>query len=344
MRVAHVNLAGGFRGGERQTELLIRELADAEYEQVLIARRNGDLANRLSDVAVEIRDVRPWLLFAAMAMRDVDLIHVHEGRSIYAAYVRSLMSGMPYIVTRRVNNPIGRHWLAHQAYTHAACVVGVSEDIEGILENYNPNIRTATIRSASSGFVVDEEESAKIRSRYPDKFLVGHVGALDNVQKAQEYIIQVAWELQKSHPQIQFMLVGGGSDETMFRQAAAGLQNLEFTGFVDNVGDYLSAFDLLILPSNKEGIGGILLDAMDQGLAIIASKVGGVPEIVHDGENGILIEPARPDQLKAGILKLKDSPQLRQRYGDRGRQISSEYTAAAMSRKYEALYQSILSQ
>jgi glycosyltransferase involved in cell wall biosynthesis len=170
------------------------------------------------------------------------------------------------------------------------------------------------------------------------------VGALDNVQKAQEYIIQVAWELQKSHPQIQFILVGGGSDEAMFRQAAAGLQNLEFTGFVDNVGDYLSAFDLFILPSNKEGIGGILLDAMDQGLAIIASKVGGVPEIVHDGENGILIEPARPDQLKAGILKLKDSPQLRQRYGDRGRQISSEYTAAAMSRKYEALYRSILSQ
>lgn len=342
MRIAHINLAGGFRGGERQTELLIRELANAGYEQVLVARRNGDLVNRMRDAAVDMREVRPRLLSAALAVHDAELVHVHEGRSIYAAYVRSILSGTPYVVTRRVNNPIGQHWLAHKAYKRAACVVGVSEDISKILLRYDPMIRTIAIRSASSGFVTDQEEVARIRGRHAGKFLVGHVGALDNVQKAQEYIIQVAWELQKSHPQIQFMLVGGGSDEAMFRQAAAGLQNLEFAGFVDNVGDHLAAFDLFILPSNKEGIGGILLDAMDQGLAIVASNVGGVPEIVRGGENGILIEPGRPDQLKAGILKLMASPELRQRYGDRGRQISSKYTAAGMSRKYEALYESVM--
>ena len=342
MRIAHVNLASGFRGGERQTELLARELARSDYEQVLVARRDGDLARRLRDTNIEIREVRstPWS--AARAMHDVDLVHVHEGRSIYAAYFRSLVSGTPYVVTRRVNNPIGTHWLARRAYRRASRVVGVSEDIAGILADYDPQIRAGAVRSASSGFEVDGDESARIRARYPGKFIVGHVGALDSVQKAQEYIIQVAWELQKANPQVQFVLVGGGSDEAMFRTLAAGLQNLAFTGFVDNVGDYLAAFDLFILPSNKEGIGGILLDAMDQGLAIVASRVGGVPEIVHDGENGILIEPARPDQLQAAILKLMGSPQLRQQFGDRGRQISRDYTATAMSRRYEALYKSIL--
>ena len=342
MRIAHVNLASGYRGGERQTELLIRELEKIGYEQVLVARRNGDLAAKLQGTAVEIREVRPVPWSAAFAMHGVDMLHVHEGRSIYAAFVRSLFSGTPYIVTRRVNNPIGGHWLAHRAYRRAARVVGVSNDIENIVTRYDPEIRADAVRSASSGFVVDRAKSARIRARYADKFLIGHVGALDNVQKAQEFIIQVASELEASHPDIQFLLVGGGSDEAMFREAAAGLHNLDFAGFVDNVGDYLAAFDLFILPSNKEGIGGVLLDAMDQGLAIVASRVGGVPEIVHDRENGILIEAARPDQLKAGILELKSSPDLRAAYGKRGRQISKQYTAAAMCQRYHELYQQIL--
>ena len=119
------------------------------------------------------------------------------------------------------------------------------------------------------------------------KFLVGHVGALDNGQKGQEFIIAAARELERSHPDVHFMLVGGGDDEAMLRSAAAGLSNLTFTGFVDNVGDYLAAFDVFILPSNREGIGSILLDAMEQGLPVIASRVGGVPDIVHRPEERI---------------------------------------------------------
>ena len=86
------------------------------------------------------------------------------------------------------------------------------------------------------------------------------------------------------------------------RSAAAGLSNLTFTGFVDNVGDYLAAFDVFILPSNREGIGSILLDAMEQGLPVVASRVGGVPDIVHDRKNGLLIDPASPAQLRDAIL------------------------------------------
>lgn len=342
MRIAHVNLAAGFRGGERQTELLVRDLAGAGFRQLLIARRNRALARRMRDSPVEVLEVRPNFLSAVLALRDVDLIHVHEGRSIYAAYMRSLLAATPYIVTRRVNNPIGKHLLAHQAYVRAACVVGVSENIMHILEQYDPRIRVHAIRSASSGLQVNESVATEIRRRYAGKFLVGHVGALDIVQKAQGNIIRVARELQETHPEIHFVLVGGGSDEAQLRHEAAGLRNLDFTGFVENVADYLAAFDLFILPSNKEGIGGILLDAMDQALPIVASRVGGIPEIVHDGENGELIEPANPAQLQAAILKLKAAPDLMRRYGDRGREISGDYTAAAMSRKYQALYRTIV--
>lgn len=342
MRVAHINLAKSYRGGERQTELLARSLARSGIDQTVIARRGSRLAERLTDADLDLRQVSGNPIAAALAARGADIVHVHDGRSIYAAWIRCRLSGTPYVVTRRVNNPIGTHWLAHRAYTESACVVGVAKDIADIVGRYDPSIRRSVIHSASSGFVPDAKVVQEIRLQYQGKFLVGHVGALDNQQKGQEYIIFVARNLAVTHPDIQFLLVGGGEDEVMLKAAAAGLQNLAFTGFVNNVGDYLAAFDLFILPSNKEGIGSILLDAMDQGLAVIASRVGGLHEIVHHGENGLMIDPARPDQLEAAILQLKSAPELRQKFGSRGRQMSAAFSADAMSRKYREVYESIL--
>jgi glycosyltransferase involved in cell wall biosynthesis len=281
-------------------------------------------------------------LAVALATRNADLIHVHEGRSVYGAYFRSLISQTPYVVTRRVNNPIREHWLAHRAYRRAACVAAVAPQVAEIVSGYDSRIRLRVIHSGSSGLTVNDARAASIRNAFAGKFLVGHVGALDNAQKGQEYIIRVAEQLQQSHPDIQFMLVGGGDDEAMLRVAAAGLRNLTFAGFVDNVGDYLAAFDLFILPSTREGIGSILLDAMEQRLPVVASRVGGVPDIVHDGKNGILTDPRRPDQLHAAILRLRESPELRRRFGECGQRIAKDFTAQVMAEKYLALYRSVI--
>ena len=116
------------------------------------------------------------------------------------------------------------------------------------------------------------------------------------------------------------------------------LKNIFFTGFVENVGDYLAALDLFILPSNKEGIGGILIDAMEQKVPIIASRVGGIPEIVHDEKNGILIDPRSPNQLKAAILRLHASEQKRCTLGSQGYELAKNFTANVMAQKYLDLY------
>ena len=340
--VAHVNLARGYRGGERQTELLIRELARADIRQILVARRYGPLADRVEDADVEVRTVSGSRLAVTRAIREVDLVHVHEGRSVYSAYLRALLSRTPYILTRRVNNPIHDHWLAHRAYQRAAYVVAVAPQVAEVVLAFDPAIRSRVIHSASSGLSVDDARSAAIRGADPGKLLVGHVGALDNKQKGQEIIIQVARELQETHPDIRFLLVGGGEDAAALRRSAKGLHNLAFAGFVDNVGDYLAAFDVFILPSYKEGIGSILLDAMEQRLPIVASRVGGVPEIVHDGDNGILIDPARPDQLKAALLRLYEQPELRRELGINGERIARSYTAEVMGRRYLDLYRSVV--
>jgi len=273
-----------------------------------------------------------------MATKDVDLVHAHDGRSVYGAYLRSLISKVPYIATRRINNPIRNRYLAHKVYQRAASVVAVASKVAETVKSFDSEVNVQVIYSGSSGFSVNQKQSDLIKSSFPGKFLVGNIGALENQQKGQEYVIEVARDLQHSHPDIQFLLIGEGRDEKMLKKSAVTLKSIFFTGFVENVGDYLAALDLFILPSNKEGIGGILIDAMEQKVPIIASRVGGIPEIVHDKKNGILIDPRSPDQLKATILRLHASEQERRTLGSQGYELAKNFTANVMAQKYLNLY------
>lgn len=336
--VCHVNVARGYRGGERQTELLIRELAKRGVPQALVCRKAQPLSRRLLDIDVEVREVSSNPFSIVSACGRAELLHVHEGRSVYAAWIRRCFGGAPYVLTRRVNNPIGEHYSAHRAYRGAARVAAVAPQVADIVKAWDPAINVAVVHSSSSGFEVDAEAARKIRAQWPDKFLVGHVGALDNAQKGQEFIIEVARRCAHEHPDLHFLLVGGGDDEQFLRELAQGLDNVTFTGFVDNVGDYLSALDLFILPSNREGIGSILFDAMEQQLAIVGSRVGGVPDVVHDNENGLLIDPASPSQLLDAILELRDDAAMRSRLGQAGKRLAANFTASAMCEKYLEIY------
>lgn len=342
MRIAHVNVAKNYRGGERQTELLMRELGGRGIDQLLVARRGSPLARRIAGVGIEVREVSGHLPGVVRATRGADLVHVHEGRSVYAAWLRNLLSGTPYIATRRVNNPIKDHWLSHRAYRGAACVAGVAPQVADVVRQFDPEIRTTVILSSSSGLAADPDSVRQIRAQYTAPFIVGHVGALDNAQKAQEIIIEAARRLAETRPDIHFLLVGGGKDEAMLRSLAAGLGNLSFTGFVDNVGDYLAAFDVFVLPSRREGIGSILFDAMERSLPLIVTPVGGVPRIVRDGENGLLIDVESPEQLVDAILRLEADEPMRRRLGEAGRQIAEDHTPPRMAQGYLELYRSIV--
>ena len=341
-RVCHINVARGYRGGERQTELLIRELVNRRVGQALVARQGEPLVQRLADLDLDIREVSGNPLVVAAASGGTDLLHVHEGRSVYSAYLRSLLVKTPYIITRRVNNPIGDHHWAHRAYRRAAYVAAVAPQVAEIVGAFDPEINVTVVHSGSSGFVVDEAKVDAIKRRFAGKYIVGHVGALDNAQKGQVYLIEAARALRRTHPDLHFLLVGGGDDEAMLRALAADLDNLTFEGFVENVGDYLAAMDLFVLPSNREGIGSILFDAMEQALPVVASRVGGVPAIVHDHENGLLIDSERSDQLRDAILRLAGQPELRAAMGRNGRRVAEPYTASAMAEKYYELYEEAL--
>ncbi len=342
--LAHVNLSRGFRGGERQTELLVRGLSAAGISQRLIARAGEPLAQRLAGLAdlevVEARGLSGGLLATYRLLRGVDLIHSHEGRGLHACALHHLRHGVPYVATRRVlDTPSGGRW-THGVYGRAASVAAISAAVEKVLREYDPGVRTRVIYSVSSTLPADPDRVRDLKQKWSGKLLVGNVAAL-NPKKGQSHLINVARRLRQHSPNLHFVLVGGGENEERWRRQAQGLSNLSMTGFVDNVGDYLAVFDLFAFPTYAEGLGSSLLDAMSFSLPIIASRVGGIPELVRHGENGLLIDVADETALQDAILKLADDPAGRASMGAAGKQFADGFTVERMVGQYLELYASV---
>lgn len=340
--VCHVNLASGYRGGERQTQLLIEYLAAAGCRQRLVARRSGDLAARCAGIpGLDIRATSSQPVLAARAARGADILHAHEARAIYACWLATRFSDSRYLLTRRVDNPFKTSFLRDIAYRAADRRVAVSSAIQAqIAARYGPS-RCTVIGDAHADLARQQPGKPRLAGRFKGKTVVGHIGALDHSHKGQLTIIEAARLAQQAHPSLHFVLIGDGRDEGRMRAAAAGLRNVEFTGFVDNVGDWLAVFDVFVFPSLHEGLGSTLLDAMDFGLPVVATRVGGIPDIVEDGINGLLIDPEQPAALLDAVVRILADRELYERLAAGGRRQAARYSPRAMMERYLQLYREL---
>lgn len=338
--ICHINLAKDFRGGERQTELLIRALASFGIQQRLVIREGNTLGHRLQDVpALETRAVASNPVSAAFAIRGATLAHAHDGRSVYSALLANEMFGIPYVLTRRVVNQKSRGYIRNRAYGHAARVFAVSQATAVAMLRFGQ--QAEVIMDAYAELPVDEAAVADIRARFPGKTLIGHVGALE-LPKGQQTIFTLAREALIEHPDWQFVFLGEGPDREVFEAQVRDLPNVTLVGFVENVGDYLRAFDLFVFPSRLEALGSTLLDAMHAGLAIVATRAGGIPEIIVEGRNGILLDADDAVGFYAAIEVLLDDAAERARLESNNRKDVQQYSADEMASAYLRAYQEIM--
>ena len=343
--ICHLSLARNYRGGERQMELLVRELAKRGYSQRLVVRRGQTLVDRCQDIDnLAIREVASNPLAAGIAARGAALAHSHEGRTVHSGLIANLLFGTPYVITRRVVAQQSRSGLRSLAYGRAAGIAAVSRAAAIELQKRHPDLEAEVVPDALTGFPVDADKVAEIRAAYPGKTLIGHVAALSHSHKGQSTIIDVARNVAASHPDWHFLLCGDGKDKGRFRQEIGDLTNIELVGWVDNVGDYLSAFDMFVYPSLHEALGSTLLDAMQFGLPIVASNVGGIPEFVEDGVNGILAEPENAPRLQKGIEELLSDDSVMHEVRAANIEKARLYDVTHMADAYETMYRDIRAQ
>ncbi|WP_456268904.1 glycosyltransferase family 4 protein [Kushneria sp. AK178] len=341
LHICHVNLARDFRGGERQTQLLIEQLAAHDIPQTLVCRRDSPLRHALSGVEglnlVTAR--RMWS--GHKVTPAVDLVHAHEAHAVHWAWWHSKLRRTLYILTRRVPQPVRDKWFNRRTYGSAATAVAISSPIEAHLEarRWCPVTR---IPSALSHFTRNTTVVETLKSRFEGRYVVGHAGALVDRHKGQSLIIETARRLADTHPDIVFLMLGSGEDEERFKRESEGLDNIIWEGFQSNVGDYLAAMDLFVFPSRNEGLGSTLLDAMDAEVPIIASDVDGIPDIVINNESGMLIPPDDADALHEAVLALRDDPARGERLARGACQRLEAFTPETMASRYRALYAQLL--
>ena len=187
----------------------------------------------------------------------------------------------------------------------------------------------------------DDKAAAAIREKYHGRFLVAQVGALVDRHKGQRVLLEAARILRDRCPDMLFLFLGSGADESVLLEESRGLDNVIWLGFQKNVGDYLAAVDVMAYPSRIEGLGSAILDAMDFGVPVIAARVGGIPDIIRSGSNGILFESGDAAALAEGLERLRNDSALRESLAGQARADLSAFSPEAMAGSYLALYRDI---
>jgi len=194
--------------------------------------------------------------------------------------------------------------------------------------------------SKFSGVTADAFEMKKKLGISEKSFVIGTVGRLTPV-KGQRYLLEAATKVVRQRPDTLFVFLGDGELLTELTEMASVLgikDHVKFLGWRPEVADVMSTFDIFVLPSLNEGMGKVLVEAMAMGKPIIASNVGGIPDLVTHGLNGLLVPPADADAMADAIVTLHDDPSKAKKMAEKGKVIAAGYSVDAMIQKIDRLY------
>jgi glycosyltransferase involved in cell wall biosynthesis len=175
--------------------------------------------------------------------------------------------------------------------------------------------------------------------------VVGTAGPLEAV-KGFPFFLGAAARVLATGREVEFLIAGAGPEESNLRRLAQQLEINDKVTFVPNLLDFddaLAAMDVFVLPSLQQGIGTIMLDAMEMGRPVIATKVGGVFHAVHDRETGLLVPPSNSEALAERIVELLDNPDLARSIGHAAHElVDHEFGVERMIDETAALYREAL--
>jgi glycosyltransferase involved in cell wall biosynthesis len=362
LRVVQVTHDLGIGGLPRVVTTLCKSLDKDRFAvSVLCLNDEGPLAGELEESSVPVSilpgspDKPDYLAFLKVArflrQARVELVHTHNTQPFLDAGLATLLARTPTLVHTDHGRDFPdkrRYMIAERVLSRFAYrVVGVSDDTSRKLVRYE-KIDPRKIATIHNG-IEDESVGAaandgakKAEIGIPREAPVVGVGARLIELKGLEYLLQAMPTVLQRIPDAKLVIAGYGPLEGRLRGLARDLgvgSATHILGPRRDMAQLLRAFDVYALPSVSEGLPLILLEAMAAGCPIVATRVGGVPEAVRDGKNGLLVAPRRADELADALIQVLTDQQKRQRFSRESRRIfESGFTARIMARRYEALY------
>lgn len=363
LRIVHLDTGRDLRGGQRQLLLLARKLRERGHQQLIVCPEGSELAARLLQDAFGIFNLsRSGILFGRLSdlRREVSregfqVLHAHDGRSQTLGALASLRLPVRRVATRRVTfmpRGFGRALELHRLQYGPTCdaIIAVSGFVRDVL--VRSGIPASKIEVIPDGVDIPEslpDAAARARARGqfeldPEAFVIGHAGAFTR-EKGQDVLLAAFTEVMDRMPQARLVLVGDGP----LRASPQILNPLRRTGDrvrvmdpIEDLTPFFAALDVYAMPSRAEGLGSSALLAMAHGLPVIASRVGGLSEVVAEGETGWLVRPESATALAEALVLAASSTELGQRYGTGGRRRAETFSSDTMVNRTEALYQRLV--
>ena len=349
MLSVHIDTARTWRGGQNQVMLTVLGLRALGHRAALVAHQGGELRRRAADgldlIPLASRsemDLRAaWQLSRVLRRLGPGIVHAHDPHAVaMAALALSLGSPEPHprlVASRRVDFHIKKNAFSRWKYRQVDCFICASSMIRSMLvDDGVPPERTVVVYE---GIDVNHVAAAPSLNVHAEFWLPIHAPVVGNVaalvpQKGQRYLIDAAPLVIREVPDACFVIVGQGELESALQKQIRHHRlerHVILAGFRPDVLSLHKGFDVFVMSSLTEGLGTSLLDAMASARPLVATRTGGIPEVVVDGETGLLVPPRNPQALAHGIIRvLRDAP-LRARMGQAGlARVRSSFSASRM--------------
>lgn len=332
MRILHIDTEMGWRGGENQLRLLLEGLAPTEAESHLAVRPRSAAETRLSRLAPIVAcgmrggfdPIAAFKLAAYCQKHKIDLIDAHTANGhALGLLIKLLLPRLKLVVHRRVDNIPQKNAANRLKYmsTRVDRYIAISEAIRVALVDYGiPSARITVVRSAvpdtpykALDAAVEKRALAEAFGISPDLVFLGNASAL-SPQKGYPTLLEAAKLLKDQKIPFHCFIAGEGELRVALEQRRRDLgleYDVTFLGFIDAVPRFLSALDILAMPSTNEGLGTLLLDASLAGCALAATQVGGIPEVIKHGVTGLLCPVGDAERFATHLAMLIHDPMLR---------------------------------
>jgi glycosyltransferase involved in cell wall biosynthesis len=371
MRVLHIITRLDVGGSTENTLISATRLPRGEFACTLISGETTEpppgLAEHLSRAAVpwiEIpqlrRDVSPmadcraaWALWRLLRTVPVDIVHTHSSKAGFLGRLAARAAGAPHIVHTPHGHIFDGYFSPATARLFGALERLAARWTDRIItlsdEEAQDHLRLGIGRPDQFVTIPSGVDLTEVVTAPPVRLVTGApvVGAVARLVpvKGLQYLIDAAPEILRRVPEARFVLVGDGEMRAALEAQARGMglaDRVTFSGFRKDVPSVMAGMDLVVLPSLNEGMGRVLVMAMALGKPIVATKVGGVAELLGGGESGLLVPPRDPQALAEAVTAILEDPGRARCFGEAGRRRAPRYSAEAMLDSLAKLYREVM--
>ncbi|MBS3741839.1 MAG: glycosyltransferase [Candidatus Cloacimonetes bacterium] len=359
--ILNIDTEFGWRGGQQQAVYLYEKMIANRYKTLFVCQPHSDLRkyfkrDNLPFISIPMYSELDFLAGFRIARYcqkyNYNILHLHSAHALSIGILAKLFNpNLILIGVRRVDFSVNKNFISKFKYNNSLLdkIVCISNGIKKVL--LKDGIKKSKLITIHSGINTKKFNSVSPFPNFKEKFnipqdniIIGTVAALVG-HKDYPNLLQAAKMVTDEIENATFIALGKGEDEQKIKEIADNLNlknKFKFLGFRENVGEFLKQMDIFVLASKLEGMGTSILDAEAVGLPVIGTNAGGIPEVIRNRKNGLIVPKQNSKELAKAIIKLVNDKNMRENFGEKSKEFVREFSVDKNFYNYVKLYRNLI--